>query len=492
MLSFTELDPAWYIGFFGNLLVIVIITASIILSRKHNPQINWSMYIPLLTLATIFISIVILYFSQFLVQIDWNEEQSAIPMIMATLNSLFVVVLFDNTLYRIGMNLHKRLVPVLISSGLLIYSLLSMYDYQVLWRDGAILVYYVNKSAETLNVNLTVIILAASIFLALNKMIELKDGQPDDDEIIHYHMLVLHIAALVGIFSAFLIPRTDPDSITNPVNVKIFAYFSFYLFIGFYSLSLGNSKRISDLLAGKNRYLLEPSLELSERQERGIYFALFSHLLVIVSLVILISNSNVNIDLVADDEVGRGMAIFLLEQGGIKWYMHVIGAMLPLVFAGVLLVISLKYSRNRSHFIKHTLLLLGVIFIITAANMRVFKLYRVVGSAVIPSTFHYYLIPLIFLLFTAFIKEETWAGLSNQPNGKEILLGEISPFIIYIVTVFGSIFLDFLIPYSSTGKIMIGGASWLDGIVIIPILSALIYQLMIILWIFMKMKPGRN
>lgn len=495
--GFKMVAIAWYIGIFGNIVLVLIfslVSLQLLYSdyKKSNTIQLETIFsiLPLIIFVSMILCVVSLYWESFISHKDYTEATTIMPQLMWIGNLFYFGFLFLAIAYAIKVSKFVSWIIFLLYSCVGLINGLNLGKYTVLWRDGNVLVYYINKEAETINSILNIGILALTFYLVFSNALE----STNVCKIVKQRSKWLTIACFISLLT-FFIPRTESWSITNPVNVKIIGYIFFYGFLLAYSIAWGYSNKINSYLSDKftEIYSLEKQQSLKKiillvsREERKFLFLEILSIMgiLLVVLILIFGESFVRIYAFADEAVSDSMAFFIGEYLGIKWYFHIIGVIVPLI-VGLILFTSLFVfnNTNKSHFrifFVFFSLEFGLSFLFN--NILGFGLGRnesyspfVLGFLIPPILICYYFL----LTQTSFLTE----NMKNKQLVREFLNSIVPLREIISASILSTILIDLTHPISSTGKILIGGASFMDGIFLIPVLVASLALFIILTSIF--------
>ena len=512
MVLINGIDLAWYVGIIGNIsFSSIAVFLSILLFRKGRRKKDKILLLgglSTLLFATMLLAIVCLYLTQYISRQDFATSDTILPFLMWLANATFTSVLVATFITRFSQwDIKNSLGLAFLSLGLL-WSGAKMNEYAVYWRDGAVLVYYFNKSAEQANVYFTILGIAWACIIAIYHILTLREKivsavySQGDSVNTHlkedFNSSLLLLVSIISLGAIFLIPRTDPGSITNPVTVKIIGYFFFSLFLILFSIGLYRPEKISKYISSRFQHgvLVIPTINLSLKSEEEIALLITIKLFLLGSILFALKflKKPLTVQPVAAEEVRSGNAIYLFESGQIKWYAHIDGAVVPFILAILTLVFLLSKNKERFRVVKNFLLLLSSEVAISWILSKRFTRAKGGESIEITPVFqHLLLIPVIILVIIAVIDKDQWLDIKKKfeklSPWKALFKIHYSPLLVYSSSVFATIMIDFFVMTSPTGKLMIGGAGIFDGIVIIPIQAALIFGIFLLATIYFLSVP---
>ncbi|MFW9854882.1 MAG: hypothetical protein ACFFFG_07460 [Candidatus Thorarchaeota archaeon] len=423
----------------------------------------------LFAFAAVAVSIVLLYLQEFLLRYDLTEATAIWPLFIWLSNLLFTSLLLLSLLsYYHG----PRKSPVVIGlpSILLLLGCMNGFwglsRFNVYWRGGKILVYYLDKQAELINSILIILAIAGSFYLTSSSFLETKEDRD----------LWLTVALLIALLG-FFIPRTEAWSITDPVTVKILGFLVYYSFLGFFMIAWLYPKPF----AVKTKQIIAKITPTSFKDNflDQLPFLIYHKkkiqtLLIISTIGVVLTifgprlfEGSVKIYLTAAQAVEEGQAFFLGIVNGQQVFFHTIGTVVPLLVTAVLIIFALvRETPWRSVFSYGLSLFISQVLLSIFFN-HVLNLERVNYEANSPFILGFILPPLIITVLVSFfdpMEDETISFF-------EKVRLKCMPEVVYGCTVLSTIMFDTFLFNSPTGKILVGGGSITDGIFVLPILN---------------------
>ena len=420
-------------------------------------------------------SIVILYLHMFTIKSDINNGQTFIPTFMWISNTLFIGFLSLGILLYVS----SHIVEKIIAFG--VYIVLSFYNgfvflnsYDVYWHNGAVLVYYTNKTGELYNSILNVLMV---ILLAIFLIASTFDEKTSKEAL--YHKVIFLLAILILIIT-FFIPRTYSYSITNAFSVKLIGYFFYYCFIFvLYNALFSPNKFIEKLkfvtkfkVFDKTTSVFNLFLEnYSESGDQMINLSIYS-VIILLFLGLLIRFGYLFVPISIEQSKKLGLAIYLFNYNNTNYFIHIIGGLLPIILSMVLIgYLVFKKSNLPLSILKITFIIFVGLILSLLFNWY-FHLnvvsyhgsYQFLAGFVIPS-----IILVIFNLLNPNNMDLIEKGISNKDNLTHILTTLINPIEIYIGTLYSLLLFDVLQPPSQTGQYLLGGGGLSDGLLLLPI-----------------------
>lgn len=482
---------AWYVGFFGNILLYIILSISILYifsqtwkKKTKEIQVNvnsgyiWALT-TLLSFNLMIFTIVLLYLQTYLLRTDLLPSTTIWPTLMWLGNLLFFGSLYLSISLETSLN--KKIVWFILLCYLIIGAIngLELNNYIVYWNDGNVLVFYHNKMSEAINSVLNISVTALTFYFAFVALFDkqskniaaIKNSRPK---------IAWLLLSIIIILFTFLIPRTESWSITDPVSVKIISYTFFYCFLISYLVAWIKPKKAAEILknylsnlysVSKQKIFLSFYSNLENKTTFLAYFEIFSVIGILLSLFLAKFGYNfVKIYDYADEAVADGIAFFLGEFWGILWYIHLIGCLFPLLITIIILAINLYYSSTKYTLLKNIGVLTALQVILSYFFNNILNLGLSTHQIYSPFILGFIIPPVLLALYNIFFSSKLHLSPNNGSlSNLEIIKEFCIPIEIFVCTTISTITIDFLHPISSTNKILIGGGSFIDGIIILPI-----------------------
>ncbi len=451
----------------------------------------------LLSFALMVFSVFLVYIQASLLKRDMTREDTFLPMIMWSFNLLFMLLFFISAY----LNLKRRHILLEFFVGVLfvigVYNgITGMNEYLVLWNDGTVIVKYTNPNAEFIHSVVQILLLFLTIYVLYTRILAgdtdvTNRTDTDADMETHVRLVWLLVSGII-LLGTYFLPRTTPGSITDPLSIKLFAYAFFYAFLGVYIIAwIAPQKGFEAVL----RFL--EKMYTKERQQN--FLQLLQHaraahngllLLAVISAIGLVSTivwvkvgrSFVTIYTESSLAVRDGVAVYLFTWRGIKWYIHVYGGLIPIVAMFGILIFLVMSTTKDNNANRRMFGSLGIVIVVQVLLAYVFnnvlKWGRYYNEHYTPFILAFVLPTMFYSLWELFMNPHGLFPFSSKEN--VLKLGSwyrIVPLNVYVLsglysaTVISTVLADFLSPSSPTGKLLIGGASFVDGIFLVPLFN---------------------
>jgi len=492
-MSVNDIHPAWFLGIIGNsvlgMIVLLLAFLCLIFQRKRekdgkNTKTYFFLISSLISLSLYAFSIVGIYYWIYTIQQDSCVNTIFITNGIWIFFDLFLISYMFAIIYLLKYNSKKLIGLIILLSICYISISIPLNSSCVYWNEGAVVVEFVREEIVLIHSYFSILFCLVGILLSFYRFIQERviftKGNENNKNTISVNKSFWVILSLLSLLITFTLPRVDEESFITPINVKIFGYLIYGLFLVFSYFAFIKPKFF------KMKFL-RLYLRLNEKDDYERYQNLILVELIIFVLIYVILQSSFPIiqqyvihypD--SDSALKAKIAFFLFELGNIKWFVHIIGALIPGILALMLLIIFLIIQKNR----KKTIMFITAIFILQSTISAIFNIPLKEklsdGTSFHPITIGFYLAPLIVLsmIFILCVKNESCKIKEKWNSGKRKLplfwRYYFSPIMVYIPTVFSAILTDFMQKNSPTGKILIGGDSFSDGIFYLPILVTLI------------------
>jgi hypothetical protein len=313
-------------------------------------------------------------------------------------------------------------------------------------------------------------------------------------------LILISLGLLFGLL-IFLTPRTESWSVIDSVSVKIVFYFLFSIFISILVLGWLYNKKLylfyynlskKEIFVEISQYYSQLSFEFNRNKMLLKITALFSVIL-FLSLIGYwkLVEPYIIIYEFADQAVSDGAAFFIGEFFNIKWYVHIIGTIIPVFFALIVLLYQVISKKRNFYLLFFTLIFIsqtGLSFILN--NMLNLGRRTNVFTPFILG----FIFPIIIILILNFLYFNKFFDYSEF-SSKNILLNIINLSLllpIYSATIFSTILTDFLNPSSETGKILVGAGGVIDGIFLIPLFNSVLSVIITLIIIFVVIEIVTN
>jgi hypothetical protein len=499
------IEFAWYLGIIGNsfLSLFLFIVSAIILKSVNKTDLIekgkiWFIC-SVLCFVVVLISIIVLYFESYVNQ-DRNILLNPIsPLIMWIGNLFFFGLLYLMSTSVIHYKKIQQIIPFVIYSVLgLINGIFGLANYEVYWNNGNVLVYYIDKNAELINSVLNILIIILSFYFVTTTIFDQK--YIDKEKLDITRLILISLGLLFGLL-IFLTPRTESWSVIDSVSVKIVFYFLFSIFISILVLGWLYNKKLyffyynlskKEIFVEISQYYSQLSFEFNRNKMLLKITALFSVIL-FLSLIGYwkLVEPYIIIYEFADQAVSDGAAFFIGEFFNIKWYVHIIGTIIPVFFALIVLLYQVISKKRNFYLLFFTLIFIsqtGLSFILN--NMLNLGRRTNVFTPFILG----FIFPIIIILILNFLYFNKFFDYSEF-SSKNILLNIINLSLllpIYSATIFSTILTDFLNPSSETGKILVGAGGVIDGIFLIPLFNSVLSVIITLIIIFVVIEIVTN
>ena len=414
----------------------------------------------------------------YFIQRTLTSNQTIIPNLIWIFNTFFLAFLYLAFIFYSKSKIIEKitiLIFFIISS--VFVGINYLYVNLVYWNDGAVLVYYVNKTGELYD---SILVIIMVILLCIHSISMIFNEKKSKE--IFFQKMQFFLAFLILVLALF-IPRTYSYSITNAFSVKIIGYIFYYLFILILFYAIYSPTKIVNLSSNILNFnflkkhidnfnlLVNSNLEnVDEIINLSIYSVL---ILFILALMDKFGPNLVPISVAESNKLG--LSIFLFTFNMSDYYIHVLGGLAPLLFT----VILFSYFVVRKKLTK--LFILKITFIIVFGVLLSLALNIVLRLSL--ETYHgtyqfllgFTLSPIILLLYnlTHLQNLSPFDDLKlkseNFSNVKSLFNSLINPGEVYIGTFLSLFIFDIIQPPSSTGVYLIGGGGFADGLLLLPI-----------------------
>ena len=404
-----------------------------------------------------------------------TNYQTFIPNLIWIFNTLFIGFLFLGIVFYTIPHFIVHLIAFLVYIVLSIYNgVLLLNSYYIFWNNGAVLVYYTNKSGEFYNSLLNISLIILTCIYLIYGIFEEKNSKE-----FFYQKLLLFLST-IDLVLALFIPRTYSFSITNSFSVKIVGYLFFYcfIFILYSTLTLQNKflkilKKltkfhfVNDLFMKYNEFFLN-SIEVNNDI---VNYSLVS-LIIFFSLIFLERFGPLFVQICFEISKNTGLALYVCFYNNTSYYIDVIGGILPSLISIILIVYEFtKKDKLIAFFMKISYVTIFGLFL-----SIVFNWYLHLNVESYHGTYQFlagFVIPSLLLVLYNLLNTKNLIFINSTEKGnihlQQTFSNIINPSEIYIGTFLALIIFDLIQAPSSTGVYLIGGGGLSDGLLLVPL-----------------------
>jgi hypothetical protein len=467
-------NPAWITGILTNSLSVAVtcfftIKVARLKSRQATASIFYEVGGIFLGLVLTSTSTLLLYVAQSLVQYDLTPASTLFPIGMWMgyfLTSLSLMVLLLET-HEEGY--FTRVILVGATTVLLMLSGIGLLDYTSFWNGGAILVVFHNGFANTMSTTTAILIGIYGLYKTSSKRLDLLSTQKTPlADVVEKRNRYLLITVAVFIVQ-FTVPRATPETVLNPVSVKLVGTTLILLLVFFLFSFLRETGSTSS--SQSTIEIVQDDAEAG-RLSRFIIFGICS-----VLLYVFLMQLNIPI-LTVHEKLESGIPILILGEfkGGLL-VADILGFLLPcLISVAIILVVVVKHrtcfpTLKRSYSLMILAFALSLGFSLLASTTAITPN---IGESPRVDIMAFIFAPAISLILIALLNQRT---ASTRFIHVEVEIKSIGWIVLFFFPTiyFSALIFDLIVAAAPFGVIHLGGAGILDGLLWAPILASAIF-----------------